>query len=624
VDSKRYLQIRALFDAALQHPADEQERIVMNAANGDRELREEVLKLLRASDRGSDIFESRPLVDLSCTSHVGRGSEGRRLGPYELVREIGEGGMGVVYLAKRADGAFEKQVAIKIVRQELATPQFLARFQREREILAKLEHPYIARLLDGGFAPEPYFVMEYVEGQSLLTWADSRQLSFDKRLRLLRQVAEAVDYAHEKGVVHRDLKPSNIFVDATGQVKLLDFGIAAWQQPDQQVNETEVAPTVALSPAYASPEQARGEKTGKATDIYSFAMVAYELLAGVLPFRYRNQTLESVLRMIADEIPAAPSEAVRLSTDPEPAVLGRMRSMGPADLVLRLEQTVNMPILKALSKVQAERPASANELVDALTSSGSRHQPWHVRVGTALRRESAILAALASFASLLALGEISLSKFGWVFIVISTILLCLWRVGVLTRTEPVLAAALLFVLSISWDLTHSSTMAGVSGKSVLGAVAASICGILAVRHLFRESRLGPIIAESRTTWQSWVRIPLMVLLVWDLSDSKTLPGIAFHAIVVLAAILWSFAKFEVRQKGVCLGLESRTWAEIESFALLSNSKLAIILREPFWASHDSRVNLAPQDLQRIRKVLRNHLIESTPVWSAAQDSVSEE
>lgn len=373
-----YRRIRGLFDEALQQPESARAAWVRQAAGGDQDLAAAVLRLMDASDRAG------AMLTAATTG---------RYGPYEIESKLGEGGMGVVYLARRADGAFQKQVAIKVLRRELATPAFAARFQRERDILAKLEHPNIARLIDGGTSPEGeiYLVMEYVQGEPLREYAQSRQLTYDARLALLRQVAEAVDYAHSQSVVHRDLKPSNIFVTRDGRAKLLDFGIAAWQQ--QQSTDTGVQGlTIGLSPGYASPEQVRGDATTKASDVYSLAMVAYELLTGTMPFAVRGAPVEDVLRAILEAEIEPPSESVRKSADP--VILAAERQTIPWRLVTRLVETADKPLLQALSRDPLQRPSSAVALLEDLASAPMRRTaPLLETLGSL--RELVLIAAMA-------------------------------------------------------------------------------------------------------------------------------------------------------------------------------------------------------------------------------------
>src|SRR5690606_31971710 len=210
-----------------------------------------------------------------------------RIGAYRIVREIGRGGMGQVLLAERADGQFEQRVAIKLLKRGMDSDAIHARFLRERRILAALEHPNVARLIDGGVADDgrPYFVMEYVEGLPITRYADEHRLDVDARLRLFSTVCTAIEHAHRNLVVHRDLKPANILVTAAGDAKLLDFGIAKALAPHDP--DTATQPELGgrlLTPGYAAPEQFRGGAITTATDVYGAGGVLYELLAGRPPF----------------------------------------------------------------------------------------------------------------------------------------------------------------------------------------------------------------------------------------------------------------------------------------------------------------------------------------------------
>jgi hypothetical protein len=453
--------------------------------------------------------------------------------------------------------------------------------------------------------------MEYVEGQTIPQYADSLRLPYDKRLRLLKQVAEAVDYAHQQGIVHRDLKPSNIFVDASGQVKLLDFGIAAWQQRDDEMKDREIVPTVAMSPAYASPEQARGENTSKATDIYSFAMVAYELLAGVLPFNMKGEPLESVLKRIGTEMPAPPSVAVRRSTDPEPMVLGKRCSTGPAEMVLRLEESVDRPILRALSKNPAERPHSANELVDAMTI-GSQPRPLRERAWAKAKQESFTALGIVVFLLLVAAGDLTLTPFGWIVSGIGAALLISWRSGALVHPWPVMFGLIAFVLPVAWGAARPQSQGVSSGKMWFEGVNALIGAIVIIRYLSRSFRLGPVIAHSRHVSITLLRVIVVLLLAWKIFESKTPTGFAYYSILFLCAILWGTARFEIRQKGVSIGLESLDWRELKGFRWISESRIAFHSKQPFLAEFGQRGSIHPRDVPVIRKALRNQLIELTP------------
>ena len=216
---ERFRQIRNVFDAALERDPDARRVYVEEACHGDEDLHQELGRLLAAHERPAALLDEPP--------DPGR-MEGRRIGNYEILRELAQGGMGSVYLALRTDDLYRKQVALKIVRAEAGSAEVIERFRQERQILAALDHPNIARLLDGGTTPEglPYFVMDYVQGQPIDQYCDQRSLSVKGRLKLFEDVCSAVDYAHGQGVAHRDIKPGNVLVDANGVVKLLDFGIA--------------------------------------------------------------------------------------------------------------------------------------------------------------------------------------------------------------------------------------------------------------------------------------------------------------------------------------------------------------------------------------------------------------
>jgi non-specific serine/threonine protein kinase/serine/threonine-protein kinase len=238
---------------------------------------------------------------------------GGRVGPYRLLREIGRGGMGTVYLAARDDGEFKHQVAIKLVKRGMDTDRILARFRHERQILAGLDHPNIARLLDGGHTDDgrPYFVMEYVDGESVREYCERRGLTVTDRIALFRTVCAAVQHAHQNLIVHRDIKASNIVVTDAGVPKLLDFGIAKLLDAERTDMGTAATDTVhAMTPEYASPEQIRGEPVTTATDVYSLGVLLYELLAGRRPYETQGHRADEIARAVCDTEPPAPSNTV--------------------------------------------------------------------------------------------------------------------------------------------------------------------------------------------------------------------------------------------------------------------------------------------------------------------------
>jgi serine/threonine protein kinase len=296
----------------------------------------------------------------------------RRIGPYKLIRELGRGGMGTVWLAARADEQFEKRVALKVVRAS-DSEEVLRFFRRERQILAGLEHPNIARLLDGGTTDDglPYFVMEHVEGVPIDRYCDEHKLSVPDRLRLFEGVCSAVQHAHRSLVVHRDLKPGNILVTDEGIPKLLDFGIAKLLNPGVAGGGS-AETVVAMTPDYASPEQVRGRAITTATDVYSLGVILYELLTGQRPYRVKSHEHVVVIKAVCESEPERPSTAVgrtgerrqpdgtTIPTTPEEA--GRLRHETPERLRKRLKGDLDAIVLAALQKDPLHRYASVETL----------------------------------------------------------------------------------------------------------------------------------------------------------------------------------------------------------------------------------------------------------------------
>ncbi|HEU4601011.1 MAG TPA: serine/threonine-protein kinase, partial [Steroidobacteraceae bacterium] len=251
--------------------------------------------------------------------------EGRILGNYRLLRKLGSGGMGDVYLAERADEEYRQHVAIKIVRSGLFSAQIQGRLRQERQILANLQHPNIARLLDGGRAQDgtPYLVMEYIEGEPIDSYCDRRQLTIEERIRLVQQVCAAVHYAHQNLIVHRDLKPNNILVTTHGEPKLLDFGIAKLleaKHSPQTVAMTHIDYRV-MTPAHASPEQVRGETITTSSDIYVLGVLLYELLCGRRPYQLIGTSLNEMERIVCEQEPLAPSALLAKTEQESPQLL---------------------------------------------------------------------------------------------------------------------------------------------------------------------------------------------------------------------------------------------------------------------------------------------------------------
>ena len=326
-----------------------------------------------------------------------------RLGPYRLIREIGHGGMGTVYLGVRDDDVFQKRVAIKVLKRGMDTDSIVRRFRHERQILASLEHPFIASLLDGGSTPDgrPYFAMEYVEGQPIVDYCDTQRLDTPARLALFRHVCTAVQYAHQNLVIHRDIKPANVLVTADGTPKLLDFGIAKLLNPE--LGGHTLAPTAPglqlMTPEYASPEQVRGETVTTASDVYSLGVLLYELLAGRLPYRLTSRTPADIVRIVCESEPVRPSTAIT-QIDRDATAETRPRLTVDVDRLRRqLAGDLDNIVLKALSKEPQRRYAS----VDQFSEDVRRHlvglpvlarkDTWGYRTTKFVRRNRALVGA---------------------------------------------------------------------------------------------------------------------------------------------------------------------------------------------------------------------------------------
>jgi serine/threonine protein kinase/tetratricopeptide (TPR) repeat protein len=416
-------RVAEIFTAAAERAPDGRAMFVEHACEGDTALRAEVESLLNAYEA------SHGFLDDTTSSVLPRGwaelpddtEAGRTIGAYRVVREIGRGGMGVVYLAERADGQFEQRVALKLVRTGLHFDRYVHRFLRERRILARLQHPGIAGLLDGGVTKDgrPFLVMEFVEGVPLTDHCDRNALSIDERLRLFADACAAVHYAHRNLVVHRDLKPWNILVTAEGHVKLLDFGIARLLEPalTEDVSTSTEFGFRAMTPEYAAPEQVSGTSITTATDVYALGAVLYELLSGHRPHRFPRRTVEEITRVLTSEPPRPPSARVDdVEEDhggddgarPAPERIAAARATTTDRLRRRLRGDLDAIVLTALRTEPERRYASAQALLDDVAHhlSGlpvsARKDSLGYRVGRFVRRNrAATLAGAVAFGSLL-------------------------------------------------------------------------------------------------------------------------------------------------------------------------------------------------------------------------------
>jgi non-specific serine/threonine protein kinase/serine/threonine-protein kinase len=311
---ERWARVKELFDAAVDLDASQRAAFLEKECGDDEALRHEVESLLK-SDEQTGGFIEQPAFAIPGDLFPDDTEEplaGRQFGAYEVIREIGRGGLGAVYLAARSDDEYRKQVAIKVIRRGLDTDDIIRRFRTERQILAQLDHPNIARLIDGGTTDDglPYFVMDYVDGQTINAYCDAKALSTPERLGLFRKACAAVTYAHQNLVIHRDLKPSNILVTQEGEPKLLDFGIAKLLSSGDELF-TETTPTLrVMTPEYASPEQIKGEKIATTSDVYSLGVLLYELLTGRRPYRLKTRAPEEIARAITEQEPERPSTAI--------------------------------------------------------------------------------------------------------------------------------------------------------------------------------------------------------------------------------------------------------------------------------------------------------------------------
>jgi eukaryotic-like serine/threonine-protein kinase len=418
MNNTRREQVEELFEAALEREPATRAAYLETACAGDPELLAEVQAMLAAHELGELLFDESP----------GGAPDARpeQIGPYRVIRELGRGGMGVVYLAERADGQYRRRVAIKRIRSASADDPVHQRFLAERQILAGLDHPNIARLLDGGVTDDgrPYLVLEYVDGMPITAYCDRHRLGVEERLRLFLEVCAAVQHAHRNLVIHRDLKPGNILVTPAGQVRLLDFGIAKLLNPTLSAASAPVTrlDLRVMTPEYASPEQVRGDPLTTASDVYSLGVLLYELLTGSSPYRLSTRSPAEIVRAVCDLDPERPSTRVAepgpappagaAAADPTPARRRVDRHASVARLARTLEGDLDCIVLMALRKEPGRRYASADllrqdivrflERLPVLAHRGSRRY----RLGKLVRRHrvEALAAALVAASLVLGLG----------------------------------------------------------------------------------------------------------------------------------------------------------------------------------------------------------------------------
>jgi serine/threonine-protein kinase len=419
----RWRRLQELFDQASALAPTARTRYLDTACSDDPSLRRQVESLIAHAETDAGLVDA-AIVDAARAAAAAAGAPavGDRVGAYRIISPLGQGGMGAVYRAVRAD-EYRKEVAVKLLRGGLASAELLARFRSERQILAQLEHPSIARLLDGGTREDgsPFLVMELVDGEPITDYCDRRRLGVAERLQLFRTVCAAVHYAHQNLVIHRDLKPSNVLVAQDGTPKLLDFGIAKLLRPDAADHTLAVTqPAVRLmTPDYASPEQVRGETVTTASDVYSLGVVLYELLTGRRPHRFEALGQGDLERQVTERQPVRPSTAV-LRADEVRTADGERATLAPQTVAERRATTaerlrrqlagdLDTIVLKAMHKEPARRYASAEQLAEDLGRhlAGlpvvARPDSWRYRAGKFIGRHR-LGAALAAGAAVVLAG----------------------------------------------------------------------------------------------------------------------------------------------------------------------------------------------------------------------------
>ncbi|MEM8996984.1 MAG: serine/threonine-protein kinase, partial [Acidobacteriota bacterium] len=391
---ERLRQVANVLDVVLELEVALRPAYLSAVTANDPDLRREVERHLGAPDGGapdgSDSGGPTPEPRVP--------SIGERVGPYRVVEHLGVGGMGTVYLAEREDEHFERRVAVKVLRAGFESPELVRRFIAERQILARLEHPNIARLYEGGATADgrPFLVMEYVDGRPIDRYCDEEKLGVAERVDVMRKVCGAVQYAHRHLVVHRDLKPSNILVGDDGEPKLLDFGIAKLLDPGSfpmtvEATRTGLSP---MTPHYASPEQVRGEAITTATDVYALGVLLYRLLAGRLPYHFESGARNHILQVLEQSGPTRPSQVIleEVPENRDPAPLATLLGIPRAELRRTLVGDLDSIALKALRPEAGHRYPSPEHLAADLERHRAglpvqaRQGTWRYRVGKFIRR----------------------------------------------------------------------------------------------------------------------------------------------------------------------------------------------------------------------------------------------
>jgi non-specific serine/threonine protein kinase/serine/threonine-protein kinase len=427
VTAERWQEIKQLLATALELEPSQRSAFLNGSCGGDVALHEEVERLLASEQSVRQEFLNTRHFDVSVAAVFSNHSfesfaTGRRLGPYRIVELLGTGGMGEVYRAIRDDDQYRKEVALKIVRAGQDSDQIISRFKNERQILATLDHPGIARLLDGGTTPDgvPYFVMELVDGLPVTEYCDRKRLTVAERLNLFVEICSAVQYAHQHLVIHRDIKPGNILVTEDGTPKLLDFGIARLHESDPEQASTTMTAFRILTPRYASPEQIKGEAISTASDVYSLGVVLYELLTGQSPYRLATGSPQEIAHEACTSEPQKPSLAVQRHPSKAPAGsasvsredLSAVRGCSPERLKRQLRGDLDNIVVMALRNEPARRYLSVEKFADDIRRHlnqlpvSARQDTFGYRTSKFVRRHrgAVVVSTVASLAVLMGFG----------------------------------------------------------------------------------------------------------------------------------------------------------------------------------------------------------------------------
>ena len=415
---ERWRGIKTIFDAALELPSAGRTAFVEASCEGDAEALAEVQSLLAANDEAGDFIEVAPGPPPDKEY-----STGFSIGPYRIVQVIGEGGMGMVYQAVRVDDLYRKLVAVKVARRGFNDSAAMRRFETERHILAHLEHPNIARLLDGGttVAGQPFFVMDFIAGKPIDEYCDAHHLDLASRLRLFLTVCSAVQYAHQNFVVHRDIKPQNILVTEEGAIRLLDFGIAKLLDPEDDSAGATTSIVQMMTPEFASPEQLLNEPVTTASDTYSLGVLLYILLTGHRPFLFKSRMPREIWDTIREAEPRRPSSVVVLSErtatgrDITLPIVANARAIRPGRLARELAGDLDTILLMALRREPHRRYTSVEQLANDIERylSGqpvlAREDTFSYRAGKFVGRHKGAVAAAGLAVLALAGGVVATS-----------------------------------------------------------------------------------------------------------------------------------------------------------------------------------------------------------------------